>query len=200
MSTRTEKFPLDEVAEGRIDDQMFHEFLAAYGYYWHHCHAEGHINAGDLYDAGQNAIKYAREKGFRLEFGEMDYKLEPLGESANDQPAGTECSCYAPTYLELSLKREESDRDGVEPSCAVPGVSHEERNMISDNDFKPPCPLIGADGNIYHLLGIASRTLKAHGFGEKAEAMCGRAKQSQCYDEALAVILEYVDPVTVGAV
>ena len=31
---------------------------------------------------------------------------------------------------------------------------------------KPDCPLIGADGNIFNLLGIASRTLREHGLKE----------------------------------
>lgn len=33
---------------------------------------------------------------------------------------------------------------------------------------KPDCPLIGADGNIFNLLGIASRTLREHGLKEQA--------------------------------
>lgn len=35
---------------------------------------------------------------------------------------------------------------------------------------KPDCPLIGADGNIFNLLGIASRTLREHGLKEQAIA------------------------------
>lgn len=34
---------------------------------------------------------------------------------------------------------------------------------------KPDCPLIGADGNIFNLLGIASRTLREHGLKEQAK-------------------------------
>lgn len=36
---------------------------------------------------------------------------------------------------------------------------------------KPDCPLIGADGNIFNLLGIASRTLREHGLKEQAKDM-----------------------------
>lgn len=32
---------------------------------------------------------------------------------------------------------------------------------------KPDCPLIGADGNIFNLLGIASRTLREHGLKDR---------------------------------
>lgn len=103
MSTSTEKFPLTEIAEGRIDDTMFYEFLNAYGYYWHNCHAEGRIEDAILNTAEKNAIKYAKEKGLHLEFGEMVFALKSASEPTDDRPTGTECSCYAPTYLELSL-------------------------------------------------------------------------------------------------
>lgn len=33
---------------------------------------------------------------------------------------------------------------------------------------KPDCPLIGEDGNIYNLMGIASRTLRENGMADKA--------------------------------
>ena len=36
---------------------------------------------------------------------------------------------------------------------------------------KPDCPLIGADGNIFNLLGIASRTLREHGLKEQATSV-----------------------------
>ena len=36
---------------------------------------------------------------------------------------------------------------------------------------KPDCPLIGADGNIFNLLGIASRTLREHGLKEQASGI-----------------------------
>ena len=34
---------------------------------------------------------------------------------------------------------------------------------------KPDCPLIGQDGSIFHLMGIASRTLKQNGMAEEAQ-------------------------------
>lgn len=47
---------------------------------------------------------------------------------------------------------------------------------------KPDCPLIGADGNIFNLLGIASRTLREHGLKEQAKEMAGRDhwRDKQC--------------------
>ena len=35
---------------------------------------------------------------------------------------------------------------------------------------KPMSPIIGANGNIFNLLGIASRTLKENGMAEEAKA------------------------------
>ena len=58
---------------------------------------------------------------------------------------------------------------------------------------KPNCPLLGADGNIFNLMGIASRTLKQHGMAEQATEMCNRIYESGSYYEALGIIMEYVN-------
>ncbi len=62
---------------------------------------------------------------------------------------------------------------------------------------KPDCALIGADGNIYNLMGIASRTLKEHGLREEASEMIGRIHNSGNYHEALHIIGDYVNIVSV---
>lgn len=58
---------------------------------------------------------------------------------------------------------------------------------------KPKCKLIGEDGNIFNLMGIASRTLKRAGLKEEAEEMVDRILKSESYDMALQIIMEYVD-------
>lgn len=58
---------------------------------------------------------------------------------------------------------------------------------------KPDCPLIGEDGNIFNLMGIASRTLKENGMNEQAREMRDRIYQCQSYDSALSVIADYVN-------
>ena len=63
---------------------------------------------------------------------------------------------------------------------------------------KPDCPLIGADGNIFALMGIASRTLKDNGMAEAAKEMRSRVIESGNYNNALAIIMEYVNPVGVN--
>ena len=62
-----------------------------------------------------------------------------------------------------------------------------------DETQKPDCPLIGEDGNIFNLMGIASRTLRDHGMGEQAKDMTSRIRASGSYDEALNIIGEYVN-------
>lgn len=59
--------------------------------------------------------------------------------------------------------------------------------------FKPDCALINQDGNIFNLLGIASRTLKQNGMADEAKEMCGRVTSSGSYCEALNIIGEYVN-------
>jgi hypothetical protein len=59
---------------------------------------------------------------------------------------------------------------------------------------KPKCALIGEDGNIFNLMGIASRTLKNNGMREEATEMCNRiTSEAKSYDEALMIIDEYVE-------
>lgn len=58
---------------------------------------------------------------------------------------------------------------------------------------KPDCNLIGEDGNIFNLIGIASCTLRRNNMSEQANEMCTRIHASGSYDEALGIIGEYVN-------
>ena len=59
---------------------------------------------------------------------------------------------------------------------------------------KPKCALIGEDGNIFHLMGMASRTLKGNGMSEEAAEMCNRITGgAKSYDEALMILQDYVE-------
>lgn len=59
--------------------------------------------------------------------------------------------------------------------------------------FRPPCPLMGQDGNIFNLIGIAARTLREHDMDAEAKEMSSRVMRCHSYHEALAVISEYVE-------
>ena len=60
---------------------------------------------------------------------------------------------------------------------------------------KPSCPLIGQNGNIFHLMGLASRTLRQCGMADEAKEMQNRIMGGDChsYEEALGIISEYVE-------
>jgi len=70
------------------------------------------------------------------------------------------------------------------------------KNIPQDHQ-KPQCPIIGADGNIFNVMGIAARTLKRSGMPEAANEMRERVMESGGYDNALAIIMEYVEPIGV---
>ena len=61
------------------------------------------------------------------------------------------------------------------------------------NRQKPNCPLIGQDGNIFNLMGIASRTLRENGMSEEAKQMQQEITQCESYSAALNVIGQYVN-------
>lgn len=58
---------------------------------------------------------------------------------------------------------------------------------------KPDCPLVGQNGNIMNLIGIAGRTLREHGMEQQATEMFNRITQCQSYDSALSIIGDYVN-------
>ena len=71
-------------------------------------------------------------------------------------------------------------------------VQEQERKAVPEH-VKPDCPLIGEDGNIFRLMGIASETLRENGMQEQAEEMRSRIFQCQSYDSALSIIGDYVN-------
>ena len=58
---------------------------------------------------------------------------------------------------------------------------------------RPKMKLAGQDGNIFSILGRASRLLKENGQPEQAEEMCSRVCRSDNYYKALNIISEYVE-------
>ena len=59
---------------------------------------------------------------------------------------------------------------------------------------KPDCALIGEDGNIFNLMGIASQTLRRNGMQAESMEMTKRiTSDAHSYDEALNIIGEYVN-------
>lgn len=64
-------------------------------------------------------------------------------------------------------------------------------NFKKNPKMKPTAKLIGANGNIFNLLGICSRSLRRMpgAFNE----MRDRVFEAKSYDEALQIIMDYVE-------
>ena len=61
------------------------------------------------------------------------------------------------------------------------------------NSLRPKMQLIGQDGNIFAIMGRASRLLKNSGQGDKAKEMRDRVMSCDSYQKALNIISEYVE-------
>ena len=71
--------------------------------------------------------------------------------------------------------------------------SFEKIQKPEKNSLRPKMQLIGQDGNIFAIMGRASRLLKNAGQCDKAKEMCNRVTASKSYAEALGIISEYVE-------
>ena len=67
------------------------------------------------------------------------------------------------------------------------------------NTRRPRMELIGADGNIFAILGRASRLLRENGQAEQAKEMHDRVCRSGNYAEALHIVSEYVETELTGS-
>ena len=61
------------------------------------------------------------------------------------------------------------------------------------NKPKPKVQLVGQDGNVFNLLGICTRALKRADQYEEAAELQKRVMSCSSYDEALVIMLDYVD-------
>ena len=58
---------------------------------------------------------------------------------------------------------------------------------------RPKMKLLGEDGNIFAIMGRASRLLKSSGQGDKAKEMRDRVMSCDSYQKALSIVSEYVE-------
>lgn len=76
-------------------------------------------------------------------------------------------------------------------------VDYEEKpkkvSLAKPKVTKPKCKLIGQDGNIFNLIGIASRSLRHAGLADKAKEMSEKVTHCGSYTEALSIIMDYVE-------
>lgn len=73
------------------------------------------------------------------------------------------------------------------------GPDMTELNKLLNRPKKPKMQLLGQDGNIFAIMGRATRLLKSAGQSDKAKEMCGRVMASKSYNAALTIVSEYVE-------
>ena len=65
---------------------------------------------------------------------------------------------------------------------------------MKESREKPKCNLIGQDGNVFNLMGIASKTLKRNGQYDESKEMIEKiTTTAKSYEEALCIISDYVE-------
>jgi hypothetical protein len=64
---------------------------------------------------------------------------------------------------------------------------------MSTEPIKPPCKLIGTDGNVFSIIGRVRQALTAAGQEDRAREFVERAYRSRSYEDVLALCLEYVE-------
>ena len=63
---------------------------------------------------------------------------------------------------------------------------------------KVDAKIIGADGNVFNLIGICQRALKEKGYNDEAKELYERVINSKSYGIALNIMQEYVNPISVN--
>ena len=87
-------------------------------------------------------------------------------------------------YARMNIQREMIEMKEMNEQMGLP------------EDKRPQAKMIGEDGNIFNLMGIASRSLKDAGYKQEATEMIERiTTTAKSYDEALNIISQYVNPV-----
>ena len=78
--------------------------------------------------------------------------------------------------------------DGFKMTPSFEKIPKPEKNFL-----RPKMQLIGQDGNIFAIMGRASRLLKSSGQGDKAKEMRDRVMSCDSYQKALSIVSEYVE-------
>jgi hypothetical protein len=59
-------------------------------------------------------------------------------------------------------------------------------------DVKPVCKMVGKDGNVFNLMGLARKTLIGVGKPKEADEMIQKVMDADSYNSALAIMSKYV--------
>lgn len=71
----------------------------------------------------------------------------------------------------------------------------EEKYGLSEEQ-KPDAPIIGGSGNIFTIMGVAGKALRKAGFKDEATEMQNKIMRCGSYDEALQIVMCYINPVS----
>ena len=58
---------------------------------------------------------------------------------------------------------------------------------------RPACKLVGADGNVFSIIGRVKQALKKAGQEDRAREFVEKAFQAGCYNEVLRLCMEFVE-------
>ena len=58
---------------------------------------------------------------------------------------------------------------------------------------KPPCKLLGEDGNVFTVIGLVKRALKKAGMYDEATEFSKKAMAAESYDVVLQLAMEYTE-------
>jgi hypothetical protein len=64
---------------------------------------------------------------------------------------------------------------------------------MKKSEKKPICKMVGQNGNVFNLMGLANRAMKNAGKEAEGKTMLARVMKSGSYGEALRIMGEYVD-------
>lgn len=59
--------------------------------------------------------------------------------------------------------------------------------------MKPKVKLTGTDGNVFALIGKCQVALKKANMEKEAKEMANKCREANSYDEAIRIMMEYVD-------
>ena len=136
-----------------------------------------HLDRGDL----EKRIEGMKEAIHKLKKVYTDHKYQQREKLLNKYLLSVAESCMRiVAYLDVQQ--------------ILKNVKKEEIEM----EQKPKCPMIGSDGNVFALLGLVQKTLKIIGKEKEAKEVMERVTSSESYEQALSIMMEYVEPTDVA--
>lgn len=77
-------------------------------------------------------------------------------------------------------------------------VSHPRASQFSDPGPLVHVPNLFQDNNIFAITAEVRRALRKAGYAREADRLCERVSDSESWDDAVTICLEYAYPFTVG--